>query len=123
MATVRIPTPLRRLVGDRRTVEAHGTTVGELVEDLERRFPGVKARLVDGDGRIHSFVTIFVNDRDVRLLQGLQTPVPDDAEVSIIPAMAGGCRGRPVPVRPQQPRPVPRRDVAGSEGGDRLVPA
>ncbi|MDR7401591.1 MAG: MoaD/ThiS family protein [Armatimonadota bacterium] len=90
MATVRIPTPLRRLVSDQRVVEAHGATVADLVDDLERRFPGLKARLVDGDGHIHSFVTIFVNDQDVRLLQGLQTPLDDDAEVSIIPAMAGG---------------------------------
>ncbi len=90
MATVRIPTPLRRLVGDQRVVEAYGATVGELVEDLERRFPGLKARLVDGDGRVHSFVNIFVNDQDVRLLQGLQTPLDENAEVSIIPAMAGG---------------------------------
>jgi molybdopterin converting factor small subunit len=93
MATVRIPTPLRRLAGDRRVVEARGATVAELVDDLDRQFPGLKARLLDGDGRIHSFVNIFVNDQDVRLLQGLQTPVDDDADVSIIPAMAGGRTG------------------------------
>lgn len=90
MATVRIPVPLRKLVNDQRLVRASGSTVVELVEDLERQFPGIRARIVDGDGRVHSFVNIFINDEDVRFLQGLRTPVPEDAEVSIIPAMAGG---------------------------------
>lgn len=90
MATVRIPVPLRKLAGDHRVVRARGATLIDLVEDLERQFPGIKARIVDGDGRVHSFVNIFVNDEDVRFLQGLHTPVREDAEVSIIPAMAGG---------------------------------
>lgn len=90
MATVRIPTPLRKLTGDQRTVQASGRTVAEVVDDLERRYPGFKARVVDGDGRVLSFVNIFVNDEDVRFLQGLATPVADDADVSVIPAMAGG---------------------------------
>lgn len=90
MAKIRIPTPLRKLTGDQRTVNADGGTLVELVEDLERRFPGIKARIVDGDGKVHSFVNIFVDDEDVRFLQGLQTPVTADAEVAIIPAMAGG---------------------------------
>lgn len=90
MAKIRIPTPLRKLTGDQRTVSAEGGTLVELVEDLERRYPGIKARIVDGDGKVHSFVNIFVDDEDVRFLQGLQTPVTADAEVAIIPAMAGG---------------------------------
>lgn len=90
MATVRIPTPLRKLTGDQRTVQASGRTVAEVVDDLERRYPGFKARVVDGDGKVLSFVNIFVNDEDVRFLQGLATPVADDADVSVIPAMAGG---------------------------------
>lgn len=90
MARIRIPTPLRRLTGDQRTVNAEGGTLVELVDDLERRFPGIKARIVDGDGNVHSFVNIFVDDEDVRFLQGLRTPIKQDAEVSIIPAMAGG---------------------------------
>lgn len=91
MATVRIPVPLRKLTGDQRVVEARGTTLVELVEDLNRRFPGIKGRILDGDGRVHSFVNIFVDDQDIRFLQGLATPLHDDAEVSIIPAMAGGA--------------------------------
>lgn len=90
MATVRIPTPLRKLTGEQRTVQARGTTLAEVFDDLDRRFPGIKARVVDGDGRVHSFVNVFVDDEDVRLLQGLDTPVREDAEVAIIPAMAGG---------------------------------
>ena len=90
MATIRIPTPLRKLTADRRTVRAEGATLVELVEDLERQFPGIKSRIVDGDGNVHAFVNIFVNDEDVRFLQGLRTPVAAEAEVAIIPAMAGG---------------------------------
>ena len=90
MATVRIPAPLRRLTGDRRTVRADGATLVEVVEDLERQFPGIKSRLVDGEGNVHAFVNIFVDDEDVRFLQGLRTPLRPEAEVAIIPAMAGG---------------------------------
>jgi len=91
MPTVRIPTPLRKLTGDQRVVQVNGNTLVEVVEDLERRFPGLKARLVDTDGRVHSFVNIFVDDEDVRFLQGLATPLKENAEVAIIPAMAGGA--------------------------------
>lgn len=90
MATIRIPTPLRKLTADQRTVQAEGGTLAELVEDLERRFPGIKSRIVDGDGNVHPFVNIFVDDEDVRFLQGLRTPVGPGSEVAIIPAMAGG---------------------------------
>jgi molybdopterin synthase sulfur carrier subunit len=90
MSTVRIPTPLRKLTGDQRVVQANGATLVELVEDLERRFPGIKGRILDGDGRVHSFVNIFVDDQDVRFLQGLATPLREETEVAIVPAMAGG---------------------------------
>ena len=90
MATVRIPTPLRKLTNDARVVRAAGETLVEVVEDLERQFPGLRARIVDGDGRVHAFVNIFVNDEDVRFLQGLATPLDERSEVAIIPAMAGG---------------------------------
>ena len=90
MAQVRIPTPLRALTHDARVVHAAGATLVEIVDDLERQFPGIRARLVDGDGAVHAFVNIFVNDEDIRFLQGLATPLTDQADVSIIPAMAGG---------------------------------
>jgi molybdopterin synthase sulfur carrier subunit len=97
MPTVRIPSPLRKLTGDQRVVQANGATLVDLVADLERRFPGIKGRIMDGDGKVHSFVNIFVDDQDVRFLQGLATPLREEAEISIIPAMAGGMepsRGR-----------------------------
>ena len=90
MAVIRIPTPLRKLTADQRTVQAEGGTLVEVVEDLERRFPGIKSRIVDGDGNVHAFVNIFVDDEDVRFREGLRTPVGAASEVAIIPAMAGG---------------------------------
>ena len=92
MARVRIPAPLRALTKDTRVVHAAGATLVEVVDDLERQFPGIRARLVDGDGAVHAFVNIFVNDEDIRFMQGLATPLTDRADVSIIPAMAGGAR-------------------------------
>ena len=92
MARVRIPAPLRALTKDTRVVHAAGATLVEVVDDLERQFPGIRARIVDGDGAVHAFVNIFVNDEDIRFLQGLATPLTDRADVSIIPAMAGGAR-------------------------------
>jgi len=71
-------------------VSAAGKTLGEAIEDLDRQFPGFKARVVDSDGKVLTFVNIFVDDQDIRFLQGLATPLRQDAEVSIIPAMAGG---------------------------------
>jgi molybdopterin converting factor small subunit len=90
MAQVRIPAPLRALTNNTRVVRASGATLGEVVDDLERQFPGIRARIVDGEGSVHAFVNIFVNDEDIRFLQGLATPLTDQADVSIIPAMAGG---------------------------------
>ena len=90
MPKVRVPAPLRKLTGDQRVVDAGGATLADLVDDLERRFPGIKARIVDGEGKVHSFVNVFVDDEDVRFLQGMATPLREDAEVAIIPAMAGG---------------------------------
>lgn len=90
MAVVRVPSPLQRLVGNQRTVPAQGSTLGELIDDLERRFPGIRARLVDERGEVLSFVNIFVDNEDVRFLQGLHTPIAATTEVSIVPAMAGG---------------------------------
>src|SRR3990172_7112452 len=73
------------------TGAAGGAPLVEVVDDLERQFPGIRARIVDGDGAVHAFVNIFVNDEDIRFLQGLATPLTDQADVSIIPAMAGGA--------------------------------
>ena len=90
MATIRIPTPMRRYTNGERLVTVVAATLAAAVDELDRRFPGLRERLVDGDGRLHHFVNVFVDEEDVRLLQGLATPLGDRTEVSIIPAMAGG---------------------------------
>ncbi len=90
MATVRIPTPLRKLTGGQEEVTVDGRTIGELITNLEARFPGIKERICDDKGAVRRFVNIFVKDEDVRFLQQLDTAVADGDEVSIVPAIAGG---------------------------------
>ena len=90
MATVRIPSPLRRYTNSQSKVETNGGNIGELLNNLEAQYPGIKSKLCDEDGNIKRYVNIFVNDEEIRTLQGSKTPVTDNDEVSIIPAMAGG---------------------------------
>jgi molybdopterin synthase sulfur carrier subunit len=92
MATVRIPSPMRRFTNGERVVTVAAGTLGDAIQDLTGRFPGLAERLLDGDGQLYDFVNVFVNDQDARLLQGLSTPVDEGSEISIIPAMAGGYR-------------------------------
>lgn len=88
--TIKIPTQLRSLTGGAEAVEASGATLSELIEDLEARHPGVKERLMDDAGQLRRFVNVYVDDEDVRFLDGLSTPIQADTRVSIIPAVAGG---------------------------------
>ncbi len=90
MAIVRIPTPLRKLTGGAEEVQAPGKSVGELVNELEKKYPGIKERICDESGSVRRFVNIFVKDEDIRFLQNLETPLGDKDEVSIVPAIAGG---------------------------------
>jgi molybdopterin synthase sulfur carrier subunit len=90
MATVRIPTPLRKLTEGKEEVAAAGATVGELIANLDRAYPGIKGRICDDSGQVRKFVNIFANDEDIRFLQNLDTPLKDSDEVSIVPAIAGG---------------------------------
>ena len=90
MATVRIPTPLRKLTDGKEEVIAAGATIGELITDLEANYPGIKARICDDKGQVRRFVNIFANDEDIRFLANLDTPIKDSDEVSIVPAIAGG---------------------------------
>jgi len=92
MATVRIPTPLRKYTQGQEEVAAAGKTVGELIADLEAKYPGIKERICDDKGALRRFVNVFVKDEDVRFLKNLDTPVADADEVSIVPAIAGGAR-------------------------------
>ena len=92
MATVRIPTPLRKLTDGKEEVTASGSTVGEVIANLEKAHPGIRARICDDSGAVRKFVNIFANDEDIRFLQNLDTPVKDSDEISIVPAIAGGDR-------------------------------
>jgi molybdopterin synthase sulfur carrier subunit len=88
--SVRIPVQLRALTNGEEIVNASGTSVLELIEDIDKRFPGVKDRICEANGQVRRFVNIFVNEEDIRFLENLQTPISDKDEVSIIPAIAGG---------------------------------
>jgi len=88
---VKIPTPLRNLTRDQDTVTTDAADVQAIVETLEGQFPGMRERLLDDGGEIRRFVNIYVNGEDVRFLQGLTTNLKDGDEVSIVPAVAGGC--------------------------------
>jgi molybdopterin synthase sulfur carrier subunit len=88
--TIRIPTPMRKLTNDQELVQANGANVGELIEDLEKTFPGIKERLCDDSGNVRRFVNIFINDEDIRFLEDKATAIKAGDEISIVPAIAGG---------------------------------
>ena len=88
--TVRIPTPLQRLTNGQGEVQCEGSNVEALLADLEGKYPGIKERICDEQGKLRRFVNVFVNEEDIRFLQGDQTSIKDGDEVSIIPAIAGG---------------------------------
>ncbi|MBI1909365.1 MAG: MoaD/ThiS family protein [Deltaproteobacteria bacterium] len=87
---VRVPTPLQKLTGNKGEVLAKGTSVKEVLADLDRQFPGIQERLYDEKGTLRRFINFYVNNEDVRFLKGETTPVKEGDEVSIIPAIAGG---------------------------------
>jgi sulfur-carrier protein len=87
---VRIPTPLRKLTADKAEVDAGGGTIREIVDDLDRQFPGFKERMCDENGELRRFVNVYVGEEDIRFLEGLETAVEDGDEVTILPAVAGG---------------------------------
>ena len=89
--TVIIPTPLRKFTNDVELVEVQGATVGDVFTQLESRYPGIQARLCEESGELRRFINVYVDGEDIRFLDRLQTPVNDSAEISIGPAIAGGC--------------------------------
>ena len=89
--SVRIPTILRTYTGDESQVNADGATLSEVLDSLETSYPGIRARIVDEDGKLRRFVNVYVAEEDVRFAEGLETPTPDTTQISIIPAVAGGC--------------------------------
>ncbi|HEY9292458.1 MAG TPA: MoaD/ThiS family protein [Microlunatus sp.] len=90
-ASVRIPTILRNYTGGEKEVSAQGSTLTELIDDLESSHPGIKGRVLDDTGALRRFVNVYIGDDDVRFIGGLDAKVDDGAQVSIIPAVAGGC--------------------------------
>lgn len=88
---VRLPTVLRSQAGGQSTVAIEGSTIGEVINGLVDRYPGMTGQLLNEDGTLHRFVNVYVNDDDVRYLSLLETPIAPGDEVSILPAVAGGC--------------------------------
>ena len=89
-ASIRIPTILRTYTGGAAEVTAEGATLQEVLNSLDAQYVGIAARVLDDNGVLRRFVNVYVNDDDVRFLEGLATPIADGASISIIPAVAGG---------------------------------
>ncbi|MCX6386948.1 MAG: MoaD/ThiS family protein [Solirubrobacterales bacterium] len=92
MATIRIPPVLRSSTDGEREVEADGSHVGEVLRSLVAAHPQTETQLFDGDGELNRYVNVYLNDEDVRVLEGLDTPVGESDSIVILPAMAGGCQ-------------------------------
>jgi molybdopterin synthase sulfur carrier subunit len=91
MAIIRVPPVLRAAAGNNKTVEAHGTTLQDALDDFFARYPAVRQQIIGEDGTISRFVNVYIDDQDVRHLQGLQTSVSDNSTIILLPAMAGGA--------------------------------
>jgi molybdopterin synthase sulfur carrier subunit len=89
---VRVTATLQKLVGDQKAVVGTGETVGEVLTDLEQRYPGFQTQVLTEDGAIHRFVNVYLNDEDIRFLEKLDTPLREGDVLSILPALAGGGR-------------------------------
>ena len=87
---VRVTSVLQRVVGSK-SVQAEGSTVGEVLEKMNADYPGFREQITMEDGSLHRFVNIYINDEDIRFMQQLETPVEPGDVVSILPALAGGC--------------------------------
>lgn len=90
MATVRIPPVLRPSVGGEKELSAEGSSVGEILRELAVRHPQTESQLFSSDGELNRYVNVYLNDEDVRVLEGLQTQVSEADTLVILPAMAGG---------------------------------
>jgi molybdopterin converting factor small subunit len=90
---VRVPTILRPYTGGQKAVSGEGDTLGQLLSDLDGKFPGLRGRLITDDGALHRFVNVYINDEDVRFLGSLDAKVSGGDTVTILPAVAGGAFG------------------------------
>jgi molybdopterin converting factor small subunit len=92
MATIKIPPVLRASVGGEKLLSAAGGNVGEVLRDLATNHPATESQLFSAEGELNRYVNVYLNDEDVRVLDGLDTAVGDSDTLVILPAMAGGCR-------------------------------
>jgi molybdopterin converting factor small subunit len=88
--SVRVPTILRTYTSGESEVSASGTTLSEVIDDLDSHYSGIKGRILDDNGELRRFVNVYVGNDDVRFLDNLATPTPDGTQISVIPAVAGG---------------------------------
>ena len=88
---VRIPTPLQKLTGNQSEIQCDAKNINEMLADLEKKHSGIKERLCDTDGKLRRFVNVYVNEEDIRFLQGQETVLKDGDDISIIPAIASGA--------------------------------
>ena len=88
--SVRVPTILRTYTAGESEVSASGTTLAEVLDDLDANYSGIKARVLDDEGNLRRFVNVYVGNDDDRFLDNLETPTPDGTQISVIPAVAGG---------------------------------
>jgi sulfur-carrier protein len=88
---VRVPTPLMKLTDNKSEVEAQGATITDILNNMESQFAGIKERICDENGAPRRFINIYLNEEDIRFLDGESTAVKDGDEISIIPAIAGGA--------------------------------
>jgi sulfur-carrier protein len=89
---VRIPTPLMKLTNNQAEISAEGETIADILNNLESQFAGIKERICEENGTPRRFINIYLNEEDIRFLEGEKTPIKDGDEISIIPAIAGGAR-------------------------------
>jgi molybdopterin synthase sulfur carrier subunit len=92
VSTIKIPPVLRGSVGGEKEVQASGEDVGEVLRSLASQHPATESQLFSEDGQLNRYVNVYLNDEDVRVLQGLETSVSDSDTIVILPAMAGGSR-------------------------------
>ncbi|MBA2644040.1 MAG: MoaD/ThiS family protein [Solirubrobacterales bacterium] len=91
MSTIKIPPVLRPSVGGEKELEAGGASVGDVLREMADKHPATQNQLFSGDGQLNRYVNVYLNDEDVRVLQGLETPVGASDVLVILPAMAGGA--------------------------------
>ncbi|HKS92069.1 MAG TPA: MoaD family protein [Tepidiformaceae bacterium] len=88
---VRMTAVLQKLTDGQKTIEATGGNVAAVIDDMERRYPGIRAQLYGDDGKLHRFVNVYLNDEDIRYMGGPETPLKAGDVLDILPALAGGC--------------------------------